>query len=335
MTRLRIKLLAASVAALAAADSGSAQVFRSGTARGVAAGISAVTGIGSQGGYNAGFGSPYGYNAGYGSQYGQNAGYGYGSPQYGHNAGYGSPVQQYGMHSTSPQFGGWNTQSGGVFGQQTMSAAPGTQHFPSANQTYSSPGTTYFTSPTTGMVQSGYTTPMTGMVQPGMVQSGGFVTSGMVQPMPFQGTTFGTGVSTATQFGIPQQAQMGGNVVQTGASMPQTMSSGQIVTTQVLAPDGATVTLSGTQADRTQGPRPFVSPPLDPNTTYTYRAKATWTDRDGKPMTREKSVDVRAGQQVTIDLTNADASDRQNDENRGRNDDQNKSDQNKSEQKPD
>lgn len=71
---------------------------------------------------------------------------------------------------------------------------------------------------------------------------------------------------------------------------------------EVLAPDGAKVTLSGIPADTLAGVRRFTSPPLVPGKTYTYTARATWTEA-GKPVTREKAADVRAGQRVTIDLT--------------------------------
>jgi len=375
MTRLRIKLLTASVAALAAADTASAQIFRSNTGRSIAAGIGAVTGVGSPGyGGGYGYGSPYqsgfGNTAfGYGNNaFGYNSGFGYGNNAYGYNSGfgYGSPSyhQQRGMYQSSPQFvgGGWHNQGYSTYGQQVVTS-PSYSQFPSTTgYAMSSDGYStmspmsgvvqssgYSTFPSTGVVQSsGFNTfPSTGVVQSsgyssfpstGVVQSAGFTNSfpsstGVVQSagftsgMPAQGmvqaggyTNGTTGVVTANQFGVPQQMHSG--VVQTGALMPQQgMSSGQTVTTQVLAPEGATVTLSGTQADRTSGVRMFTSPPLDPNKTYTYRAKATWTDQSGKSMTREKEVDVRAGQQVTIDLSQADA---------GNQSDQNNNNQNRS-----
>lgn len=275
MTRIRTKFLAASAVALAAADTGSAQFFRSSTGRGVAA----VTGVG----------SPYGYNTGYGSGYYQN-----------------------GMYRSSPQVNGWNGQGYNTFGQQTVVGTPGVNYYPST--------TGYSTmTPTAGMPTNGFVQPVgyNGNFPAGVVvQSGGYVT----------GTS--NGVVTANQYGVPQQT----GVVQTAGTMmmPQGMASGQTVTTQVIAPDGATVTLSGTAADRTQGVRVFNSPPLDPNKTYTYVAKATWTDPNGKPMTREKSVDVRAGQQVTVDLTKADAGDRSNDNSRNQSEDQTPAGTNKS-----
>lgn len=83
---------------------------------------------------------------------------------------------------------------------------------------------------------------------------------------------------------------------------PASTPSPYSASTDVIAPDGAMVTLSGTPADTLSGPRHFTSPPLQPGQTYTYKAWATWTE-NGKPVTREKSVDVQAGQRVTIDMT--------------------------------
>ena len=194
-----------------------------------------------------------------------------------------------------PASSGYYTQPTATYGSGTVYAQPMTA-------TYAVPTTAYSTTPSYGM-----TTVQPGGYVVGNPSMGVVQTSGVVTGSPYTGTVQAGGYFPTTQgvvssggFGVPQQ--MSGGVVQTGAT---TASSNQVVTTQVLAPDGATVTLSGTQADRTQGVRTFTSPQLDPNQTYTYRAKATWTE-NGETKTREKNVDVRAGQQVTIDLTKAD-----------------------------
>jgi uncharacterized protein (TIGR03000 family) len=83
--------------------------------------------------------------------------------------------------------------------------------------------------------------------------------------------------------------------------VPRSDPSG-VARTEVYAPNGATVTLNGTPADAATGVRHFKSPPLTPNKWYTYKAVATWTE-NGKPVTREKTVDVQAGGRYAVDLT--------------------------------
>jgi len=238
MTQLRIKLLAATVAALAASASASAQVT---------IGRGGVT-----------IGNP---NVG-----------GYGNPNVG---GYGFSQSPYynGAYGQTPYRGTYPGWSG--YNQPSVTTMPGRNYFPATGTYYNNPNPGYYTTPS-GVVQ----------------QSSGYsmnTTNGVVQ---------------ASGYTFPQQSN---GMAQAGFSSPMNWSRDQIVSTQVLAPDGAQVTLSGTQADRDQGARPFISPPLEPNKTYTYRAKATWTDANGQTQTREKNVDVKAGQEVTIDLTRADA----------------------------
>jgi uncharacterized protein (TIGR03000 family) len=72
--------------------------------------------------------------------------------------------------------------------------------------------------------------------------------------------------------------------------------------TEVTAPDGATVTLNGTPADTLTGVRLFKSPPLSPGKLYSYKAVAKWAE-NGKPVAREKTVDVQANGRFTVDLT--------------------------------
>jgi len=329
MTQLRVKLLVAAVAALAVASSASAQGIRIGGNRGVSIGLG-----------NPGYGNPgFGYgNPGYG--YG-NPGYGYGNPGYGYgmnsgagqrfgfnnagnwnqsyNRGFNQP--QFGMYNQSqfgsynqPQYSGYNQQQFGGY-NQAYTVSPGSNYFPATSGYHSNQLMTH-TMPTTGFHSYPMQGTSHGMIQQGMVQQGTVQSSGF-QSFPSAGVVQTSGFSTDTSSGVVQSG---------GFTMPQQMSGGvsqasafgavseNCATTQVLAPDGATVTLSGVQADRTSGARPFVSPPLEPGKTYTYRARCTWTDEStGKQKVREKSVDVQAGQQVTIDLTRADTDARTND----------------------
>lgn len=70
----------------------------------------------------------------------------------------------------------------------------------------------------------------------------------------------------------------------------------------IQVPPGARLFIEGTPAKQTaEVVRLFDSPPLDPNETYSYTLKATWMD-SGKEVTNEKTVSVRAGQTVKVDL---------------------------------
>lgn len=269
MSKLRIKLLAASVGAFLVADAASAQVVTFGGGRGVTVGNPAV-----------GYGTPYpgGWNS---VNLGRGVSVGLGSPYYG------SPYAPY-----SSNYSGWNTPYRGTWNSPYTYGS--TQPFVTrSGRVVYSTNPTYSTAPNV-VYSSGQPATYSPMQSSGIVQSSGFVTDAS------------GGIVQTGGFTVPQQ--MGG-VIQSGAiTMPQAdMASGQIAAAQVLAPDGAKVTLNGTPADRLQGARPFISPPLDPSKTYTYRAKATWTDENGREQTREKSKDVKAGEQIVIDLTRTDS----------------------------
>ncbi|MFO0936541.1 MAG: TIGR03000 domain-containing protein [Gemmataceae bacterium] len=47
--------------------------------------------------------------------------------------------------------------------------------------------------------------------------------------------------------------------------------------------------------------RTFYSPPLEPNTNYTYTLKARWLV-NGNPVEQQRNVSIQAGQQVTADF---------------------------------
>src|SRR5437868_5427562 len=47
--------------------------------------------------------------------------------------------------------------------------------------------------------------------------------------------------------------------------------------------------------------RPFVSPPLKPDTEYRYSIKAQWQE-NGRPVTRTRQITVYAGDHVTVNL---------------------------------
>ena len=49
----------------------------------------------------------------------------------------------------------------------------------------------------------------------------------------------------------------------------------------------------------------FVSPPIEPGIDYTYVVRATWAE-NGQSVSRTKRVIVRAGDGVTVDMTQPD-----------------------------
>jgi uncharacterized protein (TIGR03000 family) len=70
----------------------------------------------------------------------------------------------------------------------------------------------------------------------------------------------------------------------------------------VRVPDGAQVWVADVASNQAGPVRTFVSPAIEPGVEYVYTVKATWTV-DGQPMTRTQRVTVRAGERVTVDLT--------------------------------
>lgn len=265
MSNPRIKLLAASASAFVAAEVALAQVVTFGGGRGVVGTPGVVIG---NPGVVVGTPGVGGWNS---VNLGRGVSVGFGSPYVVNPA---TPYQANYFRGT------WNQPM--VYGPaQPFVDRSGRVVYP-ANPAYTA-GPTVVYSPRQPLTYSP-------MPSAGIARTGGIISN-------HSGGVIQTGGFTPPQ-------QMSG-VIQSGATaMPQPgLTSGQVVAARVLAPDGARVTLNGIPADRDFGPRPFISPPLDPNKTYTYRAKATWTDADGREITREAIKDVRAGEQVVIDLT--------------------------------
>jgi uncharacterized protein (TIGR03000 family) len=74
-----------------------------------------------------------------------------------------------------------------------------------------------------------------------------------------------------------------------------------LVTVRVPDPD-AEVWIEG-KATRQQGTRrEFISPPLDPDKSYTYEVRARWTE-NGRTVERIRNVPVRASEAATADFT--------------------------------
>lgn len=70
----------------------------------------------------------------------------------------------------------------------------------------------------------------------------------------------------------------------------------------VRVPDGAQVWVADAPSNQTGPAQTFVSPPVEPGVDYTYVIRAAWTE-NGQPVSRTKRVTVRAGDRVTVDMT--------------------------------
>ena len=92
-----------------------------------------------------------------------------------------------------------------------------------------------------------------------------------------------------------------GGETTTLATLPLETGSAAI---RVLLPAEARLTFEGVPTDRTGSNREFVTPALTVGRHYTYDVQATWDD-NGRPVTRERQVVVRAGDRLDIDLTTA------------------------------
>jgi uncharacterized protein (TIGR03000 family) len=72
---------------------------------------------------------------------------------------------------------------------------------------------------------------------------------------------------------------------------PTTDTSARI---SVKVPAGARVSFDGTPTSSMGSVREFTSPPLTPNSRYTYQVQARW-DENGREVTQTQQVEVRAG----------------------------------------
>ncbi len=81
----------------------------------------------------------------------------------------------------------------------------------------------------------------------------------------------------------------------------------QPATLRVMLPeDDVELRIEGAKTKQTGTLRRFVSPPLAPGAKYTYTLVATWEPNNYTKITRTRKVAVRAGQEVEVDLRQAD-----------------------------
>jgi len=80
----------------------------------------------------------------------------------------------------------------------------------------------------------------------------------------------------------------------TGGEMP--------VIIDVLTPATAEITFEGAKTTQTGSRRLFISPPIKSGQNYIYEIKVKWLE-NGKPIAHTRTVPVRAGQRLMVDLT--------------------------------
>jgi uncharacterized protein (TIGR03000 family) len=80
------------------------------------------------------------------------------------------------------------------------------------------------------------------------------------------------------------------------------MAANQVTVRVILPTPDAQLMVQDQMNQASGNERIIVSPALQPDTNYHYTFKATWRDQNGQEVTREKHIDVKAGQQYTVDF---------------------------------
>ena len=84
----------------------------------------------------------------------------------------------------------------------------------------------------------------------------------------------------------------------------QAMASNQVALDIRVPSSSAEVTVNGEKMTATGTSRRYTSSGLTAGQTYEYKVKATWTE-NGKPMSKERTVQAPSGQRTTVDLTSS------------------------------
>jgi uncharacterized protein (TIGR03000 family) len=87
----------------------------------------------------------------------------------------------------------------------------------------------------------------------------------------------------------------------TNRMMTADQGAGVLARVQVPTAD-AKLWIEGQQMEPQGLERRFISPPIDPGSSYTYTIRAQWND-NGKPMEDTREVRVRPGDRITVDFT--------------------------------
>jgi uncharacterized protein (TIGR03000 family) len=85
------------------------------------------------------------------------------------------------------------------------------------------------------------------------------------------------------------------------APVPRNEAPATAVQINVRVPADAEVWVEGTKTTQTGTRRTFVSPPLDPDETFTYTVRARWHDADGE-VDRTRKAQVSAGDEITLNF---------------------------------
>jgi uncharacterized protein (TIGR03000 family) len=72
-------------------------------------------------------------------------------------------------------------------------------------------------------------------------------------------------------------------------------------TIEVRLPQDAELRFDGTRSTQTGAVRTFVTPPLDPATTYAYDIRANWLE-NGREVNRTRHVEFRVGDRMVVDF---------------------------------
>jgi uncharacterized protein (TIGR03000 family) len=138
----------------------------------------------------------------------------------------------------------------------------------------------------------------------GGYNGGGYYTSNGYRSLsPYAGAYYAGSVDSA-----PNVTNVISNYGPTYSSEESESRAQQALLKVKLPRPDARVMIDGQPTEQTGTERAFVSPRLDQGKNYTYTVKATWND-GGREMSREKTVQFRAGQDVGVDFTRTAAND--------------------------
>jgi uncharacterized protein (TIGR03000 family) len=115
---------------------------------------------------------------------------------------------------------------------------------------------------------------------------------------------YGVGQSEPSTSPTIYSVVMPANPTLTAQVLPNTAQTplAKTATLVVHVPSAAEVRFDGLRTSQTGETRTFVTPPLDPATTYAYDVRANWVDR-GKEVTRTRRVEFHVGDRVVVDFT--------------------------------
>jgi len=150
---------------------------------------------------------------------------------------------------------------------------------PYVGNSYSYASPSYYTTPSYGYTQSYYTTP-----------SYSYATPSYSQPM-----------YSNSGYAVPQTT-MNSGVVQSSYYNTDNQNNNNVARVRVILPSqDAQLWISDVQMQGGGMERMFQSPPLEQGKSYMYRIRAQWNG-EGRAMDRTREVEVRAGQEFTVNF---------------------------------